>query len=388
MSSSPKSDAPSVSKRLHWMVTTNYRMRVFSLGMSFVGLTFELWGKASLVTWAALALIFLVYPHLAYWRACRAPRPHAAELTNLLVDSALIGLTLAALRFPLWLTFFLALGSSMNSSLCVGVRGLRNATAVLIAAALAGVAIFGFGFAPQTGWPTTVVLIIAMSAYLIVISLATYFRSMQLRSTREKLRLSERAISENNDQLLVQLSEIKRLQKQLNEQAVRDPLTGLFNRRYLETIIAQELARCAREGSTMALMMIDIDHFKSVNDHYGHQGGDEVLKTLARLLTDSVRASDVVCRFGGEEFLLLLPKMAPHDAMERAEQWRSAFANVAVQSNGAAIHATLSIGVAIHPQHGDDLHALVRAADLALYQAKAYGRNRVIIAEAMPALTP
>lgn len=379
MSTPPTSDAKPHTGP-HWIVTTNYRLRAFSLGLSFIAIALELWDKGSPVAWAALALIFLVYPHLAYLRARYSADTRAAEYTNLVVDSLLLGAVLAALHFPLWLTFTLWLGSSMNSAICLGVRGLLKATAALLVGALCSAALFGLGFAPETRWPTTILTIAGMSAYMLAISLATFWHNVQLRAARHKLRQGEQALSESNERLQQKLDEITQLQAQLNEQAIRDPLTGLFNRRYLETIVPHELTRCAREGSSLALIMIDIDHFKSVNDRYGHQGGDEVLKALAGLLTETVRASDVACRFGGEEFLLVLPSISARNALERADQWRATFEQLEVHSNGQVIRATLSMGIAMHPENGSDLHALVHAADKALYQAKAAGRNRVLAA--------
>lgn len=126
-------------------------------------------------------------------------------------------------------------------------------------------------------------------------------------------------------------------------------------------------------------MMIDLDHFKHVNDTYGHRGGDEVLKALAALLLDSVRASDVACRYGGEEFLLLLPNMSAQHAVVRAEQWRAAFEAITVDYGAMSIKATLSIGVALYPGAGASVTELTRCADLALYQAKEQGRNRVVL---------
>lgn len=379
MSTPPTSDAKPHTGP-HWIVTTNYRLRAFSLGLSFIAIALELWDKGSPVAWAALALIFLVYPHLAYLRARYSADTRAAEYTNLVVDSLLLGAVLAALHFPLWLTFTLWLGSSMNSAICLGVRGLLKATAALLVGALCSAALFGLGFAPETRWPTTILTIAGMSAYMLAISLATFWHNVQLRAARHKLRQGEQALSDSNERLQQKLDEITQLQARLNEQAIRDPLTGLFNRRYLETIVPHELTRCAREGSSLALIMIDIDHFKSVNDRYGHQGGDEVLKALAGLLTETVRASDVACRFGGEEFLLVLPSISARNALERADQWRATFEQLEVHSNGQVIRATLSMGIAMHPENGSDLHALVHAADKALYQAKAAGRNRVLAA--------
>ncbi|QYF95227.1 diguanylate cyclase [Massilia sp. PAMC28688] len=371
----------------HWIVATNYKLRVFSLALSFIAIAMEWWGRAGPGAWAGLVLVFLIYPHLAFVQARMSADGQKAEFHNLVADSILLGVVVAALHFPLWLTFSLWLGASMNSAICRGVPGLWRATAGLLAGAAGGVAVFGFAFQPEAGWPSTLLVIAGTAAYLLIISLAVFWHNQQLRAVRRKLRLGEQALNDTNARLEQQLAEVTRLQAQLNEQAVRDPLTGLFNRRYLETIVPHELARCARDGSSMALIMIDIDHFKAVNDRYGHQGGDEVLKALAGLLIDSVRASDVACRFGGEEFLLLLPNMAATGAAERAEEWRTAFAAMAVPSNGEHIRATLSMGVAIHPHDGADLHALVRAADLALYRAKAEGRNRVVFAHTTPALT-
>lgn len=126
-------------------------------------------------------------------------------------------------------------------------------------------------------------------------------------------------------------------------------------------------------------MMIDVDHFKMVNDRYGHPGGDEVLKRLASVLQSKVRSIDVACRYGGEEFLLLLPGMPPDIALARADLWRAAFAQEEVVLGEHHMQATISIGIASYPAHGDTLAQLTACADLALYQAKESGRNRVVL---------
>jgi diguanylate cyclase len=382
MKSTPTSLPVAAPQRPHWIVRNNYRLRTGAFAISFLGIALHVREQAAPATWVALGLLFLVYPHLVYWRACRAADSQTAELANLVLDSLLLGAALAALHFPLWPSFTLCIGSLLNSAICGGSRSLSKAALGLVLGVLLSVSLFGFGFAPETDWPTTAMLIVGTSVYLVAIGLASNWRNQQLRLTREKLRLGEQALSETNDRLQQQITEIQRLQAQLNEQAIRDPLTGLFNRRYLETIVPHELARCAREGTQLTLMMMDIDHFKSVNDRFGHQGGDEVLKALGELLNSTVRGSDVACRYGGEEFLLLLPNMPAHCAAERAEQWRAAFAAMTVAANDAAIRATLSIGVAIHPRDGHSLHELIRAADLALYRAKSGGRDRVAMADA------
>jgi diguanylate cyclase len=230
----------------------------------------------------------------------------------------------------------------------------------------------GWQLSPGTEWPATIMCLIGNTVYMVSIGMTAFGRNRQLRQTREALRTGETTLKQ-------QLSEIQTLQEQLQEQAVRDPLTGLYNRRFLDTIVARELARCEREGRHLTLMMIDVDYFKKVNDTYGHPGGDEVLRRLATLLLDRVRVIDVACRFGGEEFLLMLPSMAPEFALVRAEQCREAFAEARIEFEGQTIQATMSVGIAIYPQHGNTLGELTRCADVALYQAKQAGRNRVVL---------
>ncbi|MDR1996628.1 diguanylate cyclase [Azonexus sp.] len=189
---------------------------------------------------------------------------------------------------------------------------------------------------------------------------------------------AEQALRESNRQLQLRLDEIGRLQVALQEQAVRDGLTGLHNRRYLDGILEREVSRARREGSPLSLVMLDIDHFKRVNDTYGHQAGDEVLRVLAATLQADIRAEDTACRYGGEEFLVLLPNMPLTAAIERAEGWRRAVETLTVEHGGVAVTCTISLGVAAYPEHGTTPDDLTRCADLALYRAKAAGRNRVL----------
>ncbi len=168
--------------------------------------------------------------------------------------------------------------------------------------------------------------------------------------------------------------------KKLHEQIIRDPLTGLFNRRYLDESLERELSRAKRDGLPLSLLMVDIDYFKKLNDTYGHQAGDEVLKRLGELVGKGARSGDLPCRYGGEEFLLVLPTMSLESAVERADQWRIAFANERIAFADTFLSATLSVGVASFPSHGSTCDELIRAADQALYAAKHSGRNRVAVA--------
>ena len=176
-----------------------------------------------------------------------------------------------------------------------------------------------------------------------------------------------------------QMEEIQALHTILSEQAIRDPLTGVFNRRYLSATLERELARAKREEYPISLVMIDIDNFKKVNDHFGHQAGDMVLQMLAQHINERTRASDIVCRYAGDEFLIVLPKTSPEAALRRAKMWRQSYQETSVTFNQMEIQTTLSIGVANFPTHGDTIQALLTAADDALYAAKDQGKNCVVL---------
>jgi diguanylate cyclase (GGDEF)-like protein len=152
----------------------------------------------------------------------------------------------------------------------------------------------------------------------------------------------------------------------------------MYNRRYLDDALPGEISRAIREQTPLALMMMDIDHFKRVNDTHGHQTGDEVLRMLADILRNEARRSDVACRYGGEEFVLLLPKMNLESARARAERWRQMFAEMDMPGEGGKFRCTLSVGIAVFPEHGNSAEDLLRNGDRALYLAKALGRNRVV----------
>jgi diguanylate cyclase (GGDEF)-like protein len=168
----------------------------------------------------------------------------------------------------------------------------------------------------------------------------------------------------------------------LRELSIRDPLTGLFNRRYLEESLALEMIRAARKHYPIGVIMADIDHFKRFNDTYGHAAGDEVLVQIANLLHTHVRSSDVTCRYGGEEFILILPDASLEITQMRAEQIQEGARQLHVQYEGQTLEAvTLSLGVAVFPDHGATIDALLGAVDTALYRAKRDGRDRVMAAD-------
>ncbi|PWC53591.1 diguanylate cyclase [Azospirillum sp. TSO22-1] len=193
---------------------------------------------------------------------------------------------------------------------------------------------------------------------------------------RVQVRTAE--LSAANALLQERLAEIERLKKEVEEQAVRDPLTGLYNRRYFDEVLKQEVARAQRTGRPLAMVMLDIDRFKQVNDTFGHQAGDAVLKMLAAMLLRDTRAHDVVCRYGGEEFAVLMSDTQAATAAARAECWRTAFAALPpLVKDGREVQVTVSAGFAILPASLGQGDELVRRADLAMYRAKQDGRDRV-----------
>lgn len=168
------------------------------------------------------------------------------------------------------------------------------------------------------------------------------------------------------------------LRETLRQQSIRDALTGLFNRRYLDETLQRETLRAQRSGATIGVIMLDIDHFKKFNDTYGHEAGDVVLQRVGKLLQSHVRGEDIACRYGGEEFTLILPGAALEIARERAEHVRQEAATLRVQFGGQSLPPiTFSLGVALFPAHGESSEAVLQAADAALYHAKQNGRNRV-----------
>jgi len=182
------------------------------------------------------------------------------------------------------------------------------------------------------------------------------------------------------EQLAMALSNLS-LQETLRVQSIRDPMTGLFNRRYLEESLGREVARCERRELPLALLMLDLDHFKRFNDQHGHAGGDALLTGFGALLQRLSRPEDIACRYGGEEFTLILPETTAEAAAARAEAIRVAVEAMRIQYLGRDLpDVTVSVGLAAMPGHGNSSDALLRCADEALYRAKREGRNRVSVA--------
>jgi diguanylate cyclase (GGDEF)-like protein len=331
--------------------------------------------------WWLMVLQFLVYPHVVYLRARHARDSLTAEIHNLLLDNFCFGLWAAALGFPLWIVFTLVICGCINMTAFRALKGVLQALAAAAAGATLMVALDGWRFTPETSLRVSLMSMLCLSAYLVLFARDAHTRTVALSATRARLRQSEAALQS-------QLQAIQSLQDQLTEQANRDPLTGLYNRRYLTTALQREIDACAREGATLALLLIDLDLFKQINDRHGHAAGDDVLCQISALLLQSMRPSDICCRYGGEEFLLVLPGMGLQTAVERAQALRQQVAERRWLADGQPIGVTLSVGVACAHNARVAPAALIDLADRALYQAKAEGRNRVCMAGDAPTQAP
>ena len=180
--------------------------------------------------------------------------------------------------------------------------------------------------------------------------------------------------------LWLNLVEIRKTESTLRHQALRDPLTGLFNRRFLDAGLGQEIMRSRRSGDPASLLILDIDNFKKYNDEYGHEAGDSVLRAIGQLLQTQVRGGDVACRYGGEEFVILMPNAPLDSAKDRGRQILEAIRGLEVPHQGHLLPAvTASLGVAEFPSHASDAEGILEAADHALYIAKRTGRDRMVV---------
>ncbi|MEZ0331506.1 MAG: diguanylate cyclase [Methylophilaceae bacterium] len=203
---------------------------------------------------------------------------------------------------------------------------------------------------------------------------------LENRHNRE-IRLDERNLAQNlANQIALAMSSIK-LRDTLRNLSVRDPLTGLFNRRYMEESLQREIATAKRKNRPLGLVILDLDHFKTFNDTFGHDAGDLLLREVGTMLAKNSRAGDVACRFGGEEFVIIFPEAAPNIVMQLTNQLRETIFALQLQHFGRSLgQVSASFGVAAFPEHGSTTEDLLRAADKALYRAKAAGRNRVEMA--------
>ncbi len=188
----------------------------------------------------------------------------------------------------------------------------------------------------------------------------------------------EAQMLQTNEELKTRLSEIEQLHAELRESAIRDPLTGLFNRRYLHELIQREFSRAVREDYEISLVMLDVDNFKQINDTHGHLAGDKILQIVGAKLRNFCRLEDLMFRYGGDEFLMVLYRTSLEDARKRVQQLLEDVQSLSLDVDGLTMGISLSAGLATSVVDGKTIDALIRLADNALYRAKAAGRNRVM----------
>jgi diguanylate cyclase len=303
---------------------------------------------APLPLWLALAASVLVWPQAAYRLGRRSADPHRTERRNLTFDSVLGGAWVALMEFNLLPSAVIAAMLSMDKIAVGGAGFLARCTAAFAAGCLLVWAATGFPLAPHTTMAQIAASLPLLVFYPVVVGVTTY-------------RLARRVHDQNQ-----MLSELSRT----------DGLSRLLNRRYWEEATAAQFRRCRDEGAAASLLMLDVDHFKAINDRHGHPAGDEVIRSVARILRESLRAQDVPGRYGGEEFGVLLPDSAADAAELIAERLRRRIELAPLSASG--IRATVSIGIAELEPQDTDYGAWISRADRALYAAKAAGRNRSV----------
>lgn len=335
-----------------------HRLRLLGLGLGAVAVGAVLYENgASLPVWALLAFDGFIWPHLAYLIASRSAVPVLAEERNLVVDSAMGGLWVVLMQFSLVPSVILMTMLSMDKISVGGWRLLARASA---AAVLAGAATLAVCLLLQGGWtpkpeasmPSLVAALPLLVAYPLLISAATHGLARRERMHRR---------------------ELERL-------TAIDPATGLLNRPNWEHAVVRELTRMQRHGVPAVLMMIDIDHFKDINDGYGHPAGDEVIRLMARAILTCVREGDVACRYGGDEFGVLLANSGGKAALATAERLRARVA-AATFSASPGLRCSVSVGIGGATRDLADARSWIERADAALYRAKTAGRNRIWLDE-------
>jgi diguanylate cyclase len=371
--------AVEVTRSHHWIAANSFRVRLAAFALVGIPIALHVLPRnPGPVFWTVFLLQFFAYPHILSWLSQRARNPEKAEHNNLIADSLASGAWAAGLGFPLWISVALFLAALLNHTITLGRKGILICVLSLCIGALASTTVIAFHLSTDTDGLVTLTSIIGLAVYLSLMGIEFFSYIRRLHEVQDAVDEQKRTLEVANQALHQQIVKINDLQEKLREQANRDSLTGLFNRRYLEGTLERELARCKRENAPLTMLLLDIDHFKLVNDTYGHQAGDEVLRVFARALLESARAEDIVCRYGGEEFLLVLPKMPLNIARGRATQLLELFRQTTVSFESSRIPVTTSIGIAAVPDHATSVENLIRCADQALYRAKSTGRNRAV----------
>jgi len=234
------------------------------------------------------------------------------------------------------------------------------------------------GYEDDTSFSEDDVSVLRRFADLAVVALQNARLFEQAQSELEFRRNTEIKLRNSNQLLQFQIERVELLQEQLQELAIRDSLTDLFNRRYLHEMLGVEFARSTRSQTSLAILMLDSDHLKDINDKYGHKAGDDFLVHISNVIRENIRAGDIACRYGGDEFVVVLSNVAENVAFERAEKLRESVFSKPIIHENEKVSASVSIGIAMFPAHGSSGEILLQRADQALYAAKRLGKNKVL----------
>lgn len=326
-----------------------YPLRILGMGLGGMVAGVVLWERnASVMAWVGMMLPAFVWPHVAYLLTRRSRNPYRTETRNLLIDSAMAATFVPLMHFNL-LPSVLLLTLTMVDKITTGIRGLwARSIPAMLAGGLLGTALAGFHWAPETSMRVIMACLPVMTLHTLSVSIVSY---QLIRKTAHQNQL---------------LDELRRV----------DALTGLFGRSHWQEQAEAALRRHHARGEPACMLMLDIDHFKAINDSHGHTVGDEVIRAIAHVVRGHVRASDCAGRFGGDEFAVVLPGMRPQDALAIAHRIREQIAAVRLR-HLPELRITSSIGVAGASHRHGTLRAWIDAADAALYAAKNEGRNRV-----------
>jgi diguanylate cyclase len=324
-----------------------YIARIIVLVFGFISVASVLYQfHTPLPYWCLAAFQSFIWPHIAYQFEVRAAKPGRAAKRTLLFDNLLVGFWMPVIHFNLLPCATVAAMTSMSNAGLGGPQMLwRGAAAHAIGAAL-GILLVGFHWEPMSSLLNVLATIPLIVFYPVAVGALTYQLAMRLSQQRDKLDFLSK----------------------------HDGLSGLFNRMHWESLVADEFARGQRQRTPAAIILIDIDYFKSINDRGGHAAGDEVIRRFADLVRDNVREIDRAARYGGEEFGVLLPSTTLPEAIDAAERLRA----ILEYRPLAGMRVTASFGVAELRADFIDFHKWVECADAALYRAKAAGRNRVV----------
>jgi diguanylate cyclase len=325
--------------------------------------------------WGVMLVYCFAWPHIALRISLRSASPYAAERRNLMVDSFAGGVWPVAMAFNLLPSVLLLAALAMNNFATGGAKLFGKGVLAHLAGAATALPLVGPKFLPESSFMTVLLCVPFLLSYPLVLGVVMYRLSIELSRRKDELVVEKRRADEANLTKTRVLAEL----------ASRDELTGLFNRRHMSELLAQQREACQRSGEGFAVALVDLDHFKRINDSHGHAVGDSVLRAFAEQAGAAMRGTDTVGRWGGEEFLVIYPRSTVYEAAQGAARLLEHVAAAVVATpDGQPLTFTVSIGLTGHAPP-ESVEALVERADRAMYQAKSQGRNRVVM---LPEATP